>query len=109
LKKDLYRDLAKLKSLPAQEQEERKQEIAEDHGLKVVNGKIPLPDVRIEYENRDDEQAREDLELVTSDYRGNQLAEKAQARFSIYAPADEAGRVRAALQDAHLMTEILSL
>jgi len=109
LKKDLYRDLAKLKNLPPQEQEERKQEIAEDHCLKVVNGKIPLPDVRIEYENRDDEQARVDLELVTSDYRGNQLAEKAQAGFSIYAPADEAGRVRAALKDPHLMTEILSL
>ncbi len=109
LKKDLYRDLAKLKTLPPDEQEHRTQEIAQEHGLKVVNGKIPLPDVRIEYENRDDEQARVDLELATSDYRGHHLAEKAQAGFSIYAPADEAGRVRAALQDPHLMTEILSL
>jgi hypothetical protein len=109
LKKDLYRDLAKLKALPANEQEEGRQQIAEAHGLKVVNGKIPLPDLRIEYENRDDEQARVDLELVTSDYRGHHLAEKAQAGFSIYAPADEATRVRAALQDPHLMTEILSL
>jgi hypothetical protein len=109
LKKDLYRELAKLKNLPAQEKEERRQEIAEDHGLKVVDGKILLPDVRIEYENRDDEQARMDLELVTSDYRSNQLAEKVQAGFSIYAPADEASRVRAALKDPGLMTEILSL
>jgi len=109
LKKDLYRDLAKLKNLPAQEKDERREEIAEDHGLKVVDGKIPLPDVRIEYENRDDEQARMDLELVTSDYRGNQLAEKVQAGFSIYAPADEVGRVRAALKDPGLITEILSL
>ena len=109
LKKDLYRDLAKLKAIPPTEQEDRKEEIAEAHGLKVIDGKIPIPDLRIEYENRDDEQARVDLELVTSDYRGNQLAEKAQAGFSIYAPADEAGRVRAALKDPHLMTEILSL
>ncbi len=109
LKKDLYRDLATIKNIPLREQEQRKQEIAESHGLKVVNGKIPLPDVRIEYENRDDEQARIDLELATSDYRNNQLAEKAQAGFSIYAPADEAGQIRRALQDARLMTEILSL
>jgi hypothetical protein len=109
LKKDLYRDLARLKGLSPNEQEDQKQEIAEAHGLKVVNGKVPLPDLRIEYENRDHEQSRLDLELATSDYRGNQLAEKAQAGFSIYAPADEVGRVRAALQDPHLMTEILSL
>lgn len=109
LKKDLYRDLAKLKALPANEQEEARQQIAQAHGLKIVNGKIPLPDLRIEYENREDDQARVDLELATSDYRGHHLAEKAQAGFSIYAPADEATRVRAALQDPHLMTEILSL
>jgi hypothetical protein len=109
LKKNLYRDLATLKNIPVPQQEERKQEIAQHHCLKVVNGKIPLPDVRIEYENRDDEHARIDLELATSDYRNNQLAEKAQAGFSIYAPADEAAQIRRALQDARLMTEILSL
>jgi hypothetical protein len=109
LKKDLYKDLAKLKALLPKEQEDQKQEIADAHGLKVVNGKIPMPDLRIEYENRDHDQSRVDLELATSDYRGHHLAEKAQAGFSIYAPADEAGRVRAALQDPHLMTEILSL
>jgi hypothetical protein len=109
LKKDLYRDLATLKTVSPDAREDRRQEIAQRHGLKVVNGKIPLPDVRIEYENRADEQARLDLELATSDYRSNQLAEKAQAGFSIYAPADEAGQIRRALQDARLMTEILSL
>ena len=77
--------------------------------LKVIDRKIPLPDLRIEYENRDGEQSREDLKLATSDYRGGQLAEKARAGFSIYAPADEADRVRAALKDPGLMTEILTL
>lgn len=109
LKRKLYRDVATLKNISPQERAERRQEIAESHGLKVVNGKIPLPDVRIEYENRDDEQARIDLELATSDYRASQLAEKAQAGFSIYASAEEAGPIRRALQDARLMTEILSL
>jgi hypothetical protein len=77
--------------------------------LKVVNGKIPLPDLRIEYETRDHEQARVDLELATKDYRASHLAEKGKAGFSIYAPASDADRVRAAIQDPHLISEILSL
>jgi hypothetical protein len=109
LKRDLYRELAKLKSLPQSEQDARREQIAQEHGLKVVDGKIPLPDLRIEYETRDHEQSRVDLELATRDYRGHHLAEKGKAGFSIYAPADDASRVRAAAQDPHLISEILSL
>ena len=109
MKRDLYRDLATLKSLPPAEQEAKRSEIAQEHGLKVVNGKIPLPDLRIEYETRDHEQAHIDLELATRAYRGQHLAEKAKAGFSIYASAQDAPRLRAALQDPHLISEILSL
>ena len=109
LKRDLYRELAKLKSLPQSEQEARREQIAQEHGLKVVDGKIPLPDLRIEYETRDHEQSRVDLELATRDYRGHHITEKGKAGFSIYAPADDASRVRAAAQDPHLISEILSL
>jgi hypothetical protein len=109
LKRDLYRELAKLKSLPQSEQEARRDQIAQEHGLRVVDGKVPLPDLRIEYETRDQEQTRVDLELATRDYRGHHLAEKGKAGFSIYAPADDASRVRAAVQDPHLISEILSL
>jgi hypothetical protein len=109
LKRDLYRDLASLKSLPSAEQEARRSEIAEQHGLKVVDGKIPLPDLRIEYESREHEQVHVDLELATRAYRGKHLSDKAKAGFSIYASAQDAPRLRAALQDAHLITEILSL
>jgi hypothetical protein len=109
LKRDLYRDLATLKSLPPAEQEARRSEIAQEHGLKVVNGKIPLPDLRIEYETRDHEQAHIDLELATRAYRGQHLSEKAKAGFSIYASAQDAPHLRAALQDPHLISEILSL
>lgn len=109
LKKNLYRDLAKLKDLPPEQQAEEKERIAHEHGLKVVNGKIPLPDLRIEYETRDNEQARVDLELATQDYRESGLAEKSKAGFSIYAPGNEADRLRAALKDPELTREILSL
>jgi len=109
LKRQLYRELAQVKSLPPAEQDSRREEVAKAHGLKVVNGKIPLPDLRIEYETRDHEQARFDLELATKDYRASHLAEKGKAGFSVYAPASDADRVRAAVQDPHLISEILSL
>lgn len=109
LKRNLYRDLAKLKDLPPQQQEEERERIAQSHGLTVVNGKIPLPDLRIEYETRDHHQARMDLELATQDYRAAGLAEKAKAGFSIYAPREEAARLRAAIRDPELTRGILSL
>ena len=64
LKKRVYHDLAKLG--PHRESTAKKKEIAERHGLQVVRGKIPLPDLRIEYEIREGEMARVDLELRPS-------------------------------------------
>jgi len=107
LKKHLYHDLAKLgkdRNSPAS-----KRAVAEQHGLKVVRGKIPLPDVRIEYETRDGEKARVDLELATGHYRGRNLAEKVRAGFAIYAHADEASKLRRVLDQQELTAEILSL
>ena len=77
LKASVNRELAKVHSLPAEEQLARKQEIAQAHGLTVVNGKIPLPDLRLEYEtqsqapaiDQDLQQTKVDLELVRGDGR----------------------------------------
>lgn len=109
LKRDLYCDLAKLKELPSEQQEEERERIAQNHGLTVVDGKIPLPDLRIEYETREQTQARVDLELATQDYRERGLAEKSRAGFTIYACGNEADRLRAAIRDPELTKEILSL
>lgn len=109
LKRNLYRDLAKLKDLPPEQQAEERERIARSHGLAVVDGKIPLPDLRIEYETRDHQQARVDLELATQDYRAAGLAEKVRAGFTIYAPRDEAARLRSAIRDPELTRGILSL
>ena len=49
LKRDLYRDLVALG--PQKDDPDAKELIAEKHHLHAVNGKIPLPDLRIEYEN----------------------------------------------------------
>jgi hypothetical protein len=109
LKRNLYRDLVRLKNLPPEHQEEERERIAQSHGLTVVDGKIPLPDLRIEYETRDHQQERADFELATQDYRAAGLADKAKAGFTIYAPRDEAARLRTAIRDPELTRGILSL
>ena len=86
MKKRLFRDLAKRG--PSRASSEQKHLVAERHGLQVVRGKIPVPEIRIEYEARDGERARVDLELATGHYRGRNLAEKVRAGFSIYAHAE---------------------
>jgi hypothetical protein len=107
LKKRVYQDLAKLG--PDRTSHESKQTVAERHGLHVVRGKIPLPDVRIEYDTTDGERARVDLELVTGHYRGRTLAEKVRAGFSLYAYADDVSKLRRVLDQRELTAEILSL
>ena len=107
MKKRVYHDLAKLG--PNRQSTADKKEIAERHGLQVVRGKIPLPDLRIEYETREGEMARVDLELATEHYRGRNLAEKVRAGFSIYAHAQDAVGLRRVLDQRELTAEILSL
>jgi hypothetical protein len=107
MKKRLYRDLANLG--PGRASSEQKHLVAERHGLQVVRGKIPVPDIRIEYEARDGERARVDLELATSHYRGRNMAEKVRAGFSIYAHAEDASKLRRILDQRELTAEILSL
>jgi hypothetical protein len=107
LKKRVFHDLAK----PGREKHstESKRDIAEKHGLQLVRGKIPLPDLRIEYEDREGNTARVDLELATEHYRGSNLAEKVRAGFSLYARAQDAPGLRRVLDQKELTAEILSL
>jgi hypothetical protein len=107
LKKRVFHDLAKLG--PEKHSAESKREIAEKHGLQLVRGKIPLPDLRVEYEDREGDMARVDLELATEHYRGSNLAEKVRAGFSLYAHAQDAPGLRRVLDQKELTAEILSL
>jgi hypothetical protein len=109
LKQKVNRKLASLQSLPCPEQMERKREIAEENSLPIVNGKIALPDLRLEYEGPDQESGRIDLELVTGDYHAKALAAKAQAGFAMYALAEDAARLRPALSDPEITLNILTL
>jgi len=102
LKKKLNHDFAKFGV-------EARKEIAARHGLRVVQGKIPVPDMRIEYEKPDGEMARVDLELVTEHYRGRSIADKVRAGFALYTPRGEGDRLRRVLDGQELTAEILSL
>jgi hypothetical protein len=107
LKRVLYRDLARAGRLGDSNTD--KADIAERHGLRVVRGRIPVPDLRIEYENADHEVARVDLELATEHYRFNNIAQKVRAGFSIYARAQDAPNLRRVLEQREITAEILSL
>jgi hypothetical protein len=102
LKRQIHQDIAKLGR-------DARPEIARHHGLRVVRDGIPVPDVRIEYEQANGEMARIDLELVTEHYRGPSLATKVKAGFSLYTPRGEADRLRRVLDDHELTAEIFSL
>jgi hypothetical protein len=74
-----------------------------------VRGKIPVPDLRIEYETPDQETARIDLELATEHYRFKNIAQKVRAGFSIYARAQDVPNLRRVLEQREITAEILSL
>jgi hypothetical protein len=108
LKQKVYRPLAKAKALPPLEYARRQAEIAAQNHLKVIRGRILLPDLRIEYERSDGSRAHVDLELATEHYRGSHMRGKAEAGFKFYAPQGAAGRLSAAF-DPEYTPEIFSL
>jgi hypothetical protein len=102
LMRKINRDIAKLGR-------NARPEIARHHGLRLVGHRIPVPDLRIEYEQPDGQMAQIDLELVTEHYRGRSLADKVKAGFSLYTPRGEADRLRRILDGHELTAEIFSL
>jgi len=102
LQKKLKRDLAIWGT-------ESQREIASRYGLQVVGKKVPVPDLRIEYQTREEEMACIDLELVTEHYHPALLAEKVSAGFSLYARRSGADRLRRVLDRQGLKAGVLSL
>lgn len=84
LKRDINKRRAGSKDLSQQQQQQRLREIAEEQHLKIVNGKIPLPDLRVEYEDANGDLSHCDLDYVTEDYRDAAMAEKRAAGFRLY-------------------------
>lgn len=83
--------------------------VAEEHGLTIDDTTIHLPDIQVEYETRDGEVERQNLELLSSNYREDGIRGKAAAGFKIYARSGDTNRVRRALRDTGMVREVLSV
>jgi hypothetical protein len=108
MKQELYARLARASQAKSRNSETLRKEIAERYHLKVVSGRIPIPDLRIEYINENDNEIqRRDLELATEHYRPRGLSQKDRAGFQIYARHGETDRLRRIRDDRDLSTAIL--
>src|SRR6266480_3046306 len=83
--------------------------VANEYDLKVVNDKIPVPDLRIEYEDESRELRRLDLEIATRDYRPQGLAEKAKAGFHLFARQQDHAKLRRVLDTQEITARIFAL
>jgi hypothetical protein len=114
---------AERKADPKRDMAEIKEQVAKQHGLPFVDGKIQIPDARIDYDlTRDADQdpstdqdqgsrtGHEDIEVLTAAYHAGHLRSKAQAGFRNYAsPSDRSSLTAKIEDDSHLMENILDL
>jgi hypothetical protein len=109
LKALVQREKQAVKRLPEGEQRARLAMLAERHGLTLSGTSLHVPDVQLEYETRDQVLARENLELISENYRSQGIQSKAASGFTLYARGNDAARVRRALPDSRSVARILSI
>ena len=107
LKKDLYQALSRMR--PDKNPAYERISIANQFDLKVVNDKIPIPDLRIEYEDECRDVRRLDLEIATRDYRPQGLGEKAKAGFHVFARQQDHAKLRRVLDTQEITARIFAL
>jgi len=114
---------AERKADPKRDMAEIKQQVAEKFELPFVDGKIQIPDARIDYDlpreagqdsGLDQDQGsrtgHEDIEVLTAAYHAGHLRSKAQAGFRNYASSADRATLTAKIEgDHHLMENILEL
>ncbi len=109
LKASINREREAAGQLPDDMKEQWLKTLAEEHGLTVRGKTIHVPDLQIEYETADREVARENLELVSRNYREDGIRGKAASGFTIYARSGDTSRIRRALHDSGMVGEVLSI
>jgi len=107
LKQELYRKLSRVD--PNKKLAYERIRVANEFDLKVVNDKIPVPDLRIEYEDECRELRRLDLEIATRDYRPQGLGEKAKAGFHLFARQQDHPKLRRVLDSHEITARIFAL
>lgn len=116
VQKAIYRER---KADPSRDMADTKQQVAERFGLPFVDGKIQIPDARIDYDlprdlaNDIDQGARsghQDIEVLTAAYHAGHLRSKARAGFRNYVSSADRSSLTAKIEDdSHLMENILDL
>jgi hypothetical protein len=114
VQKAIYRER---KVDPKRDMAEIKQQVAKEQELPFVDGKIQIPDARIDYDlSRETDQdqgsrtGHQDIEVLTAAYHAGHLRSKAQAGFRNYASASDRASLSAKIEDdSHLMENILEL
>lgn len=109
LKAAIQRERNALKNGTENERGERLEAFAKEQGLTISETVIRVPDVQVEYETRDGDLERTNLELISENYRTEGIRSKAESGFTIYARSGDATRVRRALHDTHTVERILSI
>lgn len=109
LKESINREKQAAGHLPEEMRRRWLRAIAEEHGLTIDGTSIHLPDIQVEYETRDGRVERENLELLSRNYREDGIRGKAAAGFKIYARTQDTSRIRRALHDSGLVREVLSV
>jgi DNA-binding PadR family transcriptional regulator len=109
LKERVNRAKESARKLPEKERAILLRAVAEENGLTVRGATIHLPDIQVQYETRDGKIERENLELLSQNYREDGIRGKVAAGFKIYARNGEANRIRRALHDTGLVREVLSV
>jgi len=109
LKEAINRAKEAASRLPEEDRATFLKPVANENGLSIRGSRIHLPDIQVEYETREGTVQRENLELLSRNYREEGIRGKAAAGFKIYARAGEANRIRRALQDTGLIREVLSV
>jgi hypothetical protein len=105
------------KTDPSRDMAEIKEEVAARHELPFVNGKIQIPDARIDYDlprevdqDQGSRTGHQDIEVLTAAYHAGHLRSKAQAGFRNYASSADRSSLTAKIEDdQHLMENILDL
>ncbi len=95
--------------LPGEMRKKWLEAVAKEHGLTMDGTTIHLPDIQVEYETADGRIERENLELLSRNYREEGIRGKAAAGFKIYARSQDTNRIRRALHDTGLVREVLSV
>jgi len=110
---------AERKADPKRDMAEIKEHVAKSQELPFVDGRIQIPDARIEFDRtpengQDPDQGsrtgHEDIEVLTAAYRPGHLRAKAQAGFRAYAAAADRSTITAKIEDEHqMMRDVLDL